>query len=73
MVICFPPIRNIPSAYNKPFMGFGSFTAAKYGTRCPAHEYGTPPSVECRMSHDGISVARAGILSRSRCIGGHEP
>ena len=38
MVICFPQIRNIPSAYNKPLTGFGSFTAAKYGTRCPAHE-----------------------------------
>ena len=39
----FPQIRNIPSAYNKPLMGFGSFTAAKYGTRCPAHEYGATP------------------------------
>ena len=41
MVICFPQIRNIPSAYNKHVTGFGSFTAAKYGTRCPAHEYST--------------------------------
>ena len=40
LVICFPQIRNIPSAYNKPLTGFGSLTAAKYGTRCPAHEYG---------------------------------
>ena len=44
MVICFPQIRNIPSAYNKHVTGFGSFTAEKYGTRCPAHEYGKPYS-----------------------------
>ena len=55
MVICFPQIRNIPSAYNKHVTGFGSFTAAKYGTRCPAHEYGTPPSVSCRIHAPGIS------------------
>ena len=54
MVICFPQIRNIPSAYNKHVTGFGSFTAAKYGTRCPAHEYGTPPSVSCRIHAPGI-------------------
>ena len=56
MVICFPQIRNIPSAYNKPLTGFGFFTAAKYGTRCPAHEYGTPPSVSCHIHAPGISI-----------------
>ena len=55
MVICFPQIRNIPSAYNKHVTGFGFFTAANYGTRCPAHEYGTPPSVSCRIHAPGIS------------------
>ena len=28
---------------------FDSFTVAKFGTRCPAHEYDTPPSVSCRI------------------------
>ena len=32
----------------------GVFTAAAYGTRCPAHEYGTPPSVSCRIHAPGI-------------------
>ena len=58
MVISFPQIRNIPtkkSAYNKPETGFGSFTAAaKYGTQRPAHEYGTRPSVSCRIHAPGI-------------------
>ena len=30
----------------KDVTGHGSFTATKYGTRCPAHEYGTTPKVE---------------------------
>ena len=35
-------------------MGCGSFTAAKYGTRCSAHEYGMTPKVECCIHAPGI-------------------
>ena len=66
MVICFPQIRNIPSAYNKHVTGFGSFTAAKYGTRCPAHEYGTPPcrAVFMRRASRSIRGSREKPSSR---------
>ena len=52
---------NQPVAIPKPVIylykdvtGWGFFTAATYGTRCPAHEYGTPPSVSCRIHAPGI-------------------
>ena len=52
----FLSARHLLSKYTtKPLTGFGSFTAAKYGTRCPAHEYGTPPSMSCRIHAPGIS------------------
>ena len=38
----------------KDVTGYGVFTAATYGTRCPAHEYGTTPKVECRIHAPGI-------------------
>ena len=38
----------------KDVTGYGFFTAATYGTRCPAHEYGTTPKVECRIHAPGI-------------------
>ena len=41
LFVSFPQIRDNSNTYDNPLMGVGSFTAAKYGTRCPAHEYGT--------------------------------
>ena len=38
----------------KDITGYGFFTAAAFGTRCPAHEYGTTPKVECRIHAPGI-------------------
>ena len=38
----------------KDVTGYGFFTAATYGTRCRAHEYGTTPKVECRIHAPGI-------------------
>ena len=36
----------ITSYSYKDVTGYGVFTAATYGTRCPAHEYGTTPKVD---------------------------
>ena len=38
----------------KDVTGYAFFTAPAYGTRCPAHEYGTTPKVECRIHAPGI-------------------
>ena len=40
----------------KDITGYGFFTAATYETRCPAHEYGTTPKVECRIHAPGIEL-----------------
>ena len=38
----------------KDVTGYGFFTDATYGRRCPAHEYGTTPKVDCRIHAPGI-------------------
>ena len=57
IVVCFPKIRNNPSVYNKPLMGFGSFTVAKYGTGCPGRSIVVPYSfsvVPCSCSRHHV-------------------
>ena len=47
-----PNTEQVPEPKHKDVMGYGLFTAATYGTRCPAHEYGT----ECHIHATGNQV-----------------
>ena len=40
----------------KDVTGYGFFTAAMYGTRWLADEYGTTPKVECRIHAPASSL-----------------
>ena len=57
-----------------PLTGFSSFTAAKYGTRCPVHKYAmTPVPYSCAghlISYVAAVKASSPIMHLPRRIGG---